>query len=92
MDLNNHLQYELALSVLNSMIGICFQDLEAERNKISPDQSIVIKLKAAFADVCRRRDALVQFDASELRAVIDEFAPLVKTRVEMLRSSEQGGV
>lgn len=88
--MDRDLQYELALSILNSMVGFCFQDLDVALEKAFPDYVEVTKLKNNFAEACMRRDLLARGNEVKWQAAIDEWGPVVKLRVESLRSFEPG--
>lgn len=83
--MNSNLKYELALQILHNMIWFCFQDLEAERSKNSPDSEMVAGLKSEFAKLCARRDGLATAGDGEWETVIGELGPVSKDRAAVLK-------
>lgn len=82
------LRYELALSILNNMVGISFYDLEAAR-KEGADGVEVARLKEVCASVYVRRDSLARAGEGEWQTVIDELGPVVQGRVNRLRQTAE---
>ena len=82
--MKENLKYQLALSILNSMIWIYFKDLENARKEETPDTAIIGEMKVNFAKACVRRDDLVNADETEWQLVIDEFGPVAACRSDAL--------
>lgn len=64
-------KYDLALSVLNALLGLCFADVRAERAKPTPDEGAVRRLQARFMEYYAQRERLGGADEAALQAVID---------------------
>lgn len=76
--------YLLALSILNSLVGICFTALNAERSRAEPDQAKVDQLKERFGTYYAQREALGQADEAALQKIVDELGPLVQSAAHHL--------
>ena len=74
-------KYNLALSVLYGMIGLCFADVRAEQAKQAPDADVARRLHARFMDCYAQRARLAGADGAALQAVIDDIGSRVRGRV-----------
>lgn len=80
----NHIddgKYNLALSCLGAMLGLCFADVRAEQAKPMPDADAARRLQARFMDIYAQRARLAGADGAALQAIIDEIGPRVRGRV-----------
>lgn len=71
-------KYQLALSTLNSLVGIRFAELQAAQQEDPPAAEKVDGLKTKFQESFNRRDTLRSANDVELQAVIDDCGPLVR--------------
>lgn len=74
-------KYNLALSVLNAVIVLCFADVRAEQAKPSADVDAARRLQARFTDYYAQRALLAGADGAALQAVIDDIGSRVRGRV-----------
>ena len=82
-------KYQLALSTLNSLVGIRFAELQAAQQEDSPVAEKVDSLKIKFQECFNRRDQLRSANELELQTVIDDCGPLVRAAVKISSAGTQ---
>lgn len=75
MKMNNGESYDLALSVMNNLVGARFLELRAETAKPKPDAAAVERLRAEFLDVYGQRERLHVADDVVLQTIIKDLGP-----------------
>jgi hypothetical protein len=70
--------YEVAVSVLGSMIGLNSRAQHEEQNSANPDRDESAKLKLEHARLWAERHALQLDDECAVNRVLSEYGPIVK--------------
>jgi hypothetical protein len=67
--------YDLAMSVMNNLVGARFLELRAETVKSKPDAAAVDRLREQFQDAYGQRERLVFADDVVLQTIIKDLGP-----------------
>lgn len=78
MNTNSGENYNLAMSIMNNLVGARFADLRAETAKPKPNAVVVGRLRAQFQDACGKRERLLLADDAVLQAIIKNLGPQVR--------------
>lgn len=83
--------YALALSILNSVVGIRFGELQAAQTADVQDVAEICKLKRRFEHAYAQREALPDADNAALEVIIDTLSQEVRTKLQVHSGAPTNG-
>lgn len=86
----SEIQYGVALSVLNGLVGIRYAALQIARIATPPNAPLIDELQQQFQEACDRRDNLGVVDPEGLQSLIDEYGPLIRKAVVGVQKPDSG--
>lgn len=81
MDSKMHQDYVLALSALNTVVGLRFNELQSAQTSTPRNELEILRLKDRFESVYAQREALPHANVDRLKEIVQEFAPEVREKV-----------
>lgn len=84
MNIEDEINFEVAISILNDMIGRTSLEKLAEQKKEHPDQNLVARLDARFHQLWDERSALHYDNHVEIERVLNEYGPILKNGLPVL--------
>lgn len=84
MDLDIDCKFEVAVSILNDMIGRTSLEKRTEQQKEQPDQTLIARLDARFQQFWDERSNLHYDNRAEIERVLNEYGPILKNGHSML--------
>ncbi len=85
------IQYRVALSVMNALVGIRFAALQKVLSTTGDGLGQVEQHTRQFESACEVRDGLGTLDLGGLQALIDEYGPLVRQVAGAAADADDGG-
>ena len=89
MNIEDEINFEVAISILNDMIGRTSLEKRAEQQKEHPDQCLVARLDARFQQFWDERSNLHYDNRAEIERVFNEYGPILKNGHSMLHGQGQ---
>ena len=83
-DIQQEIDLEVAISILNAMIGRTSLEKRAEQQKEHPDQNLIARLDARFYQLWDERQNFHYDNHAEIKRVLNEYGPTLKNGHSML--------
>ena len=83
-DIQQEINFEVAISILNDLIGRTSLDKLAEQKEAHPDQSTIARLEAKMNQFWDERAALRPDDRAEIERVLNEYGAILKNGLSVL--------
>lgn len=83
--MDRNAKFELAMSIMNTMSGYCYHDLDEAQSALTPDAPAVGRLKAEYLRVCNVRDGLASAGEKAWDEVIAVSGAEVRRRTDLMR-------
>ncbi len=84
MNIEDEINFEVAISILNDMIGRTNLEKRAEQKKEHPDRSLVARLDDRFHQLWDERAALHYDNHAEIERVLNEYGSILKNGLSVL--------
>ena len=81
MNIDEEINFELAISTLNDLIGLTHNEKREELLKTHPDQDLIARLDAMSNQLWDERDALRSNDSAAVERIITDYCPILKNSV-----------
>lgn len=78
--------FEVAVSILGSMIGLCSHERRQETAKTNPDFAMMADLDAKHLRLWKERQNLRLEDEAATLQVLNAYGPIVKAEIKTLES------
>lgn len=90
IDMGKVRNFEIAVSILGSMIGLCSHELRQETAKTNPDLAMMADLVAKHLQLWKERQNLRLEDEAATLQVLNAYGPIVKVKIKTPESEAQG--
>lgn len=84
MNIEDEINFEVAISILNGMIGRTNLAKRTEQEKERPDRSLIARLDDRFHQLWDERAALHYDNHAEIARVLNEYGPILKNNLSVL--------
>ncbi|MHB1099486.1 MAG: hypothetical protein ACYCZR_08025 [Burkholderiales bacterium] len=84
LDIQQEINFEVAMSFLNDLVGRTNLEKLAEQKKEHPDQSLIARLNDKFHRFWDERSNLHYDNHAEIERVLNEYGPILKNGLSVL--------